>query len=42
MCRRWPHEAKANGTKKVFISFHSPVVCRPGIGAILDARIGHK
>ena len=32
--QKWLDEAKAQGTKKVFISFHSPVFCRSGMGAI--------
>src|SRR5262245_24285413 len=28
--KKWLDEAKANGTKKVFISFHAPVFCRAG------------
>jgi hypothetical protein len=38
----WLDEAKAAGTKKVFIAFHAPVFCRSGMGAIPDAQNPHK
>jgi len=40
--QKWLDEAKANGTKKVFISFHSPVFCRSGMGAIPADQNPHK
>src|SRR5271169_563639 len=38
----WLDEAKANGTKKVFIAFHAPAFCRSGMGAIPEAQNPHK
>jgi hypothetical protein len=38
----WLDEAKAKGTKKVFISFHSPAFARSGMGAIPQAQNPHK
>ena len=40
--QQWLDEAKAQGTKKVFIAFHSPVFCRSGMGAVPDAQNPHK
>ena len=40
--QRWLDEAKAKGTKKIFIAFHNPVFCRSGMGAIPDAQNPHK
>jgi Calcineurin-like phosphoesterase len=40
--QQWLDEAKANGTKKVFISFHAPAFCRAGMGAIPEAQNPHK
>jgi hypothetical protein len=40
--QKWLDEAKANGTKKVFISFHSPVFARSGMGAIPADQNPHK
>ena len=40
--RVWLDEAKAAGTKKVFIAFHNPVFARSGMGAIPDAQNPHK
>jgi len=40
--QKWLDEAKANGTKKVFISFHSPAFCRSGMGAIPAEQNPHK
>jgi len=40
--QKWLDEAKAQGTKKVFISFHSPVFCRSGMGAIPADQNPHK
>ena len=38
----WLDEAKAKGTKKVFISFHAPAFCRSGMGPIPEAQNPHK
>jgi Calcineurin-like phosphoesterase len=38
----WLDEAKAKGTKKVFISFHAPAFCRAGMGPIPEAQNPHK
>src|SRR5713101_4629854 len=38
----WLDEAKAAGTKKVFIAFHCPTFCRSGMGAIPEAQNPHK
>jgi Calcineurin-like phosphoesterase len=38
----WLEEAKTAGTKKVFISFHAPVFCSSGMGAIPEAQNPHK
>ena len=40
--KAWLDEAKAAGTKKVFISFHNPVFARSGMGAIPDSQNPHK
>src|SRR6266480_5924984 len=40
--KQWLDEAKANGTKKVFVSFHAPAFCRSGMGAIPEAQNPHK
>jgi Calcineurin-like phosphoesterase len=40
--KAWLDEAKAKGIKKIFISFHSPVFARSGMGAIPDAQSPHK
>jgi hypothetical protein len=40
--KQWMDEAKAAGTRKVFIAFHSPVFCRAGMGAIPEAQSPHK
>ena len=40
--KQWLDEAKAAGTKKVFISFHAPAFCRSGMGAIPDDQNPHK
>lgn len=39
---KWLDEAKSNGTKKVFISFHAPAFCRSGMGPIPDSQNPHK
>jgi hypothetical protein len=38
----WLDEAKATGTKNVFISFHNPAFARSGMGAIPEAQNPHK
>jgi hypothetical protein len=40
--KKWLDEAKANGTRKVFISFHAPAFCRSGMGPIPDSQNPHK
>jgi len=40
--RQWLDEAKAAGTRKVFITFHNPAFCRSGMGAIPEAQNPHK
>jgi hypothetical protein len=40
--RRWLDEAKAAGIRKVFITFHSPVFCRAGMGALPANQNPHK
>src|SRR5215468_4134893 len=40
--KQWLDEAKANGTKKVFISFHAPAFCRAGMGPIPESQNPHK
>jgi hypothetical protein len=40
--RVWLDEAKANGTKKVFISFHAPAYCRAGFGPIPEDQNPHE
>ncbi len=40
--RTWMDEAKAAGTRKVFITFHNPVFARSGLGAIPDDQNPHK
>jgi hypothetical protein len=40
--RVWLDEAKAKGTKKVFITFHAPTFCRSGMGPIPEAQNPHK
>jgi hypothetical protein len=40
--KRWLDEAKAAGTKKVFIAFHNPAFARSGMGAIPEAQNPHK
>jgi hypothetical protein len=38
----WLKEAKAAGTKKVFITFHAPTFCRAGLGPIPESQNPHK
>ena len=40
--KKWLDEAKAAGTRKVFISFHAPAFARSGMGAIPDKQNPHK
>ena len=40
--KQWLDEAKAAGTKKVFIAFHCPAFCRSGMGAIPESQNPHK
>ena len=40
--KTWLDEAKAAGTRKVFISFHAPAFCRAGLGPIPEVQNPHK
>jgi predicted phosphohydrolase len=40
--RQWLDEARANGIKKTFITFHYPVFCRAGLGPIPEPDNPHK
>jgi Calcineurin-like phosphoesterase len=40
--KQWLDEAKAAGTRKVFVSFHAPAFCRAGMGPIPEAHNPHK
>jgi hypothetical protein len=40
--KTWLDEAKAAGTRKVFISFHNPAFARSGMGPIPEAQNPHK
>jgi len=40
--KQWLDEAKAAGTRKVFVSFHAPAFCRAGMGPIPEAQNPHK
>jgi len=40
--KQWLDEAKAAGTRKVFIAFHYPVFCRSGMGPIPEPQNPHK
>jgi hypothetical protein len=40
--QQWLDEAKANGIKKVFITFHNPVFARSGFGGIPASDNPHK
>jgi len=40
--QQWLDEAKSVGIRKVFISFHSPVFCRSGMGPLPQAHNPHK
>jgi calcineurin-like phosphoesterase family protein len=39
---QWLDEAKSAGIHKVFITFHSPVFCRSGMGPLPEAHNPHK
>jgi hypothetical protein len=39
--KTWLDEAKAAGTRKVFISFHAPAFCRAGMGPIPEVQNPH-
>jgi hypothetical protein len=40
--KQWLDEAKAAGTRKVFIAFHCPAFCRAGMGPIPESQNPHK
>jgi hypothetical protein len=40
--KQWLDEAKAAGTRKVFITFHNPAFCRSGMGPIPEPENPHK
>ena len=40
--KQWLDEAKATGTRKVFISFHAPAFARSGMGPIPEKQNPHK
>ncbi len=40
--RRWLDEAKAEGTRKVFVTFHNAVFSRSGMGGIPEPQNPHK
>jgi hypothetical protein len=40
--KKWLDEAKAAGTRKVFVSFHAPAFARSGMGAVPEAQNPHK
>jgi predicted phosphohydrolase len=40
--KQWLDEAKAAGTRKVFITFHAPAFCRSGMGPIPESQNPHK
>jgi hypothetical protein len=40
--KQWLDEAKAKGTRKVFVTFHNPAFARSGMGAIPEAQNPHK
>jgi hypothetical protein len=39
--RQWLDEARANGERHVFVSFHAPAFCRSGMGAIPEPQNPH-
>ena len=40
--KQWLDEAKAAGTRKIFIAFHAPAFCRSGMGAVPEDQNPHK
>jgi hypothetical protein len=40
--RAWLDEAKANGERRVFVTFHAPTFCRSGMGPIPAAQNPHN
>src|SRR5215831_18946365 len=40
--KQWLDEAKAAGTRKVFVAFHAPAFCRAGMGPIPEEQNPHK
>ena len=40
--KQWLDEAKAAGTRKIFVCFHAPAFCRSGLGAVPDNQNPHK
>ena len=40
--QQWLDQAKAAGTRKVFIAFHAPAFCRSGMGPIPEPQNPHK
>jgi hypothetical protein len=40
--KAWLDEAKAAGTRKVFMAFHAPAFCRSGMGPIPEVQNPHK
>ena len=40
--KQWLDEAKAAGTRKIFITFHNPAFARSGMGAIPEDQNPHK
>jgi predicted phosphohydrolase len=40
--KQWLDEAKAAGTRKVFVAFHNPAFARSGMGPIPEAQNPHK
>jgi hypothetical protein len=40
--KKWLDEAKAAGTRKIFIAFHAPAFARSGMGPIPEAQNPHK
>lgn len=40
--QQWLNEAKATGTRKIFVAFHNPAFARSGMGPIPEAQNPHK
>ena len=40
--QQWLNEAKAAGTRKIFVAFHNPAFARSGMGPIPEAQNPHK